>query len=346
MSGLVIRRAGPQMTVQDLGRPGFLAVGLSRGGAADRLALFEAAALLGDAPGNAALEMAGAGGTFEATGDLRIALTGAPMPATIEGRPVQWNASHTLAKGETLTIGAATGGVYGYLSVGGGIDTGTIMESRATHLAARIGAPVAAGDTLPVGPDPTPSAPGRTLDPDDRFRGGSVRLVPGGQTEMFSAPERARFEATTFTRDLRGNRQGVRLAFEGGPFEAEGGRSVLSEIIVPGDVQMTGDGTPYVLLPECQTTGGYPRIGSVHPNDLARVAQAAPGTALTFNFVTREEALGHFRNEAQIFKSLSPYTLVRDPHDIDDLLSYQLVSGATTGEDTGGEDDETTGGQP
>ena len=44
---LIIHRAGPGVTVQDMGRPGYLAFGLSRGGAADRLALYEGAALLG-----------------------------------------------------------------------------------------------------------------------------------------------------------------------------------------------------------------------------------------------------------------------------------------------------------
>ncbi|MEZ5771832.1 MAG: carboxyltransferase domain-containing protein [Defluviimonas denitrificans] len=48
---LLIHRAGPAMTVQDLGRPGYLARGLSRGGAADRLALRQGAALLGQAAG-------------------------------------------------------------------------------------------------------------------------------------------------------------------------------------------------------------------------------------------------------------------------------------------------------
>ena len=77
MSGaLEVVQAGPGLSLQDAGRPGWLAQGLSRGGAADLVALAEGAALLGQAPG-VALEMAGMGGRFRATCDLRIALTGA-----------------------------------------------------------------------------------------------------------------------------------------------------------------------------------------------------------------------------------------------------------------------------
>jgi len=47
MTALIVRSAGPGVTVQDLGREGWLGVGLSRGGAADRRALAEGAVLLG-----------------------------------------------------------------------------------------------------------------------------------------------------------------------------------------------------------------------------------------------------------------------------------------------------------
>ena len=35
---LIVRRAGPGLTLQDCGRPGYMGFGLSRGGAADRQA--------------------------------------------------------------------------------------------------------------------------------------------------------------------------------------------------------------------------------------------------------------------------------------------------------------------
>jgi allophanate hydrolase len=329
---LIVHQAGPGVTVQDLGRPGYLAYGLSRGGAADRLALYEGAALLGQAVDSAALEMAGMGGTFEATEDMRIALTGAPMRASIDGAALAWNASHPLHAGARLTIGPATAGVYGYLHVGGGIATPEILGARSAHLAAGIGAPLAAGDTLPVGPD-RGGETGLVLDADDRFSGGEVRVVAGYQTGMFPDEEVARFEEMRFTRDARGNRMGVRLAPDGDGFASRAGLTVLSEAIVPGDIQVTGDGAPFVLMSECQTTGGYPRIGAVLPCDLPRVAQAAPGTALRLRFVPSKEALAAERRAAEARDGLRRRLthLTRDPHDIRDLLSYQLISGAIAG---------------
>jgi 5-oxoprolinase (ATP-hydrolysing) subunit C len=329
MSGLLVHRIGPICSLQDRGRPGFLKQGLSRGGAADRLALAEGAALLGQGTGLAALEMAQSGGEFKATGDVRIALTGAPMSAAIDGAPVAWNASHPLQQGQHLRIGAAKSGVYGYLHLGGGIDAPEFLGSRSAHLLAGIGSVAQVGDTLKAGPD-RGSPTGLVLEVADRFRGGTVRVVPSVQTDLFAGEVLQRFQDTGFTRGPRANRMGVEMLSRGQGFTASGQLDILSEMIVPGDIQMTGDGLPFVLLPECQTTGGYPRIATVIPCDLPLVAQAPAGAPIRFEFVTLEQALAaQARYEtalAGLQKSCHP--LVRDVAEIGDLLSYQLVSGA------------------
>jgi allophanate hydrolase len=127
----------------------------------------------------------------------------------------------------------------------------------------------------------------------------------------------------------------VRLVPEGRGFESVAGLSVLSEVIVPGDVQITGDGTPFVLLCECQTTGGYPRIGSVLPADLPRVAQAGAGAMLHFRFVSLEEGIELEQRDRQARETLRGrlVPLVRRPEEIRDLLGYQLISGVTAGDD-------------
>ncbi|KMW57660.1 Allophanate hydrolase 2 subunit 2 [Candidatus Rhodobacter oscarellae] len=331
---LIILQAGPGTTVQDKGRFGYLAQGCSPGGAADLLALHEGAALLGQSADCAALELAGLGGAFDVAQPTRVALTGAPMPARIGERQAAWNTSHLLQPGQVLTLGPTAQGNYGYLHLGGGLATAPVMGSRSTHLVARIGAPVT-NATLPIGEDRR-SQTGLTLPPEDRLSGGTIRIIPSAQTGRFAPQDIARLQRTAFTRDLRGNRMGARMAFEGAPFHTQGGLSLLSEAVVPGDIQVTGDGTPFVLLGECQTTGGYPRIGTVIPADIPKVAQARAGVPLRFQMITRAQALkAHAAFQAHLAALPGlPRPLVRDPHDIPDLLSYQLISGAITGDET------------
>ncbi|WP_146346565.1 5-oxoprolinase subunit C family protein [Phaeobacter marinintestinus] len=329
MTGFLVHKIGPACTIQDQGRPGYLDKGLSRSGAADPLALAEGASLLKQAPALAALEMAGLGGVFEAESDIRIALTGTQMQVDLDGAILAWNASHQIKTGQRLTIGPARNGVYGYLHVGGGFDTPFTLGSRSFHLATRIGAPVESGDRLPVGPDKT-SITGVCLDVSDRFSGGMVRVLRGLQTPLFPQPVQERFESTVFLRGQRANRMGVEMTSSGDGFVANGQLNILSEVIIPGDIQMTGDGKPYVLLPECQTTGGYPRIGTVLPCDMALIAQAPAGAEIRFRFVDMDEAIAAQKAFAATCAALSGNVrpLFRDVADISDLLTYQLVSGA------------------
>lgn len=333
MSDLILIQTAAGHSIQDLGRSGLRNMGLSRGGAADPLGLHEAAALLGHRAPVAALEMAGMGGTFAVTAPTRIALTGAPMRATIGTRDIQWNASHTLHPGEHLIIGAVTAGTYGYLTAAGGFATPEVLNSRSTHRTAGLTFDLQGGLHLPLLPDPNADASPMGLRPDNRFEGGDIRFIAGPQTDLFGAETLTRFQATTFTRSATANRQGVRLDADTAPFRADMPDGFLSDFILEGDLQMTGDGRPYVLLCECQTIGGYPRIGTVIDADLPRIAQAPMGATLRFRMITLEAAddiaARYAKDIAALSRRASP--LIRDPATIPDLLSYQLISGMITG---------------
>ena len=330
---LTILQAGPLMTVQDMGRPGRIADGLSPGGALDRLALLEATALLGLPQPRETIEMGGMGGKFRCDAPLRFALTGARMSARIDDAPLRWNASHRLEPGQTLTIGGAQAGAYGYLTPAGGIAATRTMDSAAAHLSVGLGAVLATGDRLALGDDPCPDRAAQGLEPEERLGGGALRLMPGPQTDMFDADTRARLAGTTFRRSPRANRTGLPLVHDGAPFAPARTTSPVSDFVIAGDVQITGDGTPYLMLAECQTIGGYPRIGTVVAADLPRAAQAPTTAPLSFRWITTAEADALCQTDAQQLAALAARAapLIRDPADIPDLLSYQLIGGMTAG---------------
>lgn len=321
---LVVEQAGPLVSLQDAGRAGGMGLGLSRSGAADRQGYIDACALA-DAPlGAAAIEMAGYGGRFQFEARCRFALTGAEMRATLDGAPLLWNAAHWAEAGAVLEIGAAARGVYGYMLPGGGVTTAAELGGRGFHRIAGLGRALAVGDRLPIAP--SPDQPAMIL-PTRPVTEAPLRVMPGPQTALFDADTRERFEATLFTRSTRANRQGVRLDQEGPAFSAGAQLSQVSDFIAEGDIQMTGDGTPFVLLADCQTMGGYPRIGTVIPADLPRLAQALPGDQVRFRFVSVAEAEALWTSDAarlaEVQKTLQP--LVRDPREMADLLSYELI---------------------
>ena len=331
---LIVRSIGPAAAIQDLGRPGFMSVGLTRGGASDPTALHEGAALLRQAPSSAVLEMAGMGGVFEASTKIRIALTGAVMDASIDGVSVQLNASHSVSAGSILKIGAMRQGNFGYLHVGGGFNTPSYLGTRGCHLSAGLGRLIQAGDQLPIGEDKGKDA-GCHLVPEQRLDGGKIRFVRSMQSNKFDDATMTRFTKTKFRRDPRGNRQGIRMDFVGESFQSGGQLNIVSEVTIAGDIQITGDGTPFVLMHECQTTGGYPRIGTILPCDLNKVAQAPVGSLLRFELLTLEEGSAVQARANAVLSGLrkSVKPLVRDVSSIQDLLSYQLISGAISATD-------------
>lgn len=323
---VIIEAAGPSVSLQDAGRPGGLGFGLSRGGAADRHAYLEGCALLGQPVGAAALELAGFGADLRFDAPTRFALSGAPMRATLDGQPLEWGASHLAGAGALLKIGAAERGVYGYLSFGGGLETPVELGGRGYHRIAGLGQAIGPGDRLPLGQDAALGAAPLRLTRSTTAEG-PIRVMAGPQTDFFSSATLDDFAATTFTRSAKANRQGVRLDHDGAPFSTAGQLNQVSDFIAEGDIQMTGDGTPYVLLADCQTIGGYPRIGTVLPADLSRIAQAMAGDDLRFTFVTLAEAEASWISPefrlAQLKKARRPR--IRNPREMTDLLSYDLV---------------------
>jgi len=159
-----------------------------------------------------------------------------------------------------------------------------------------------------------------------------VRCVASMQTDAFTDETLNRFTTTAFRRDARANRMGVRMDSDGDGFFASGQLSIVSEVIVPGDIQITGDGAPYVLMCECQTTGGYPRIATVLPCDLPRVAQAPLGAPLTFALLGLGDAATAQAQHKAALKTLPAQcrALLRDPAQMRDLLAYTLISGVVS----------------
>ncbi|MGH1464763.1 MAG: biotin-dependent carboxyltransferase family protein [Cognatishimia sp.] len=332
---LFVKQVGSAVTVQDLGRPGRMSQGLSRGGAMDRLALLEATALLSAASPQAAIEMASFGGKFSVSSATRFALTGAPMQAHIDDAEISWNGTHRLCPGQELRIGSAKQGTYGYLTFAGQVETPKVLGSRAVHLNVGLGKALEAGDVLPLCADKDLNATLMTLPADMRFHGGVLRVMHGPQTDLFSIETRQRLCQVQFARSRQANRQGVRLDHPDARFQSNLVEALASDFVIPGDIQVTGDGILYVLMAECQTMGGYPRIGTIVPEDLPKLAQAPLGAGIQLQFPMgideQVDSYSEKRTLAALRTRVSP--CIRDPKSIQNLLDYQLISGMTVGDD-------------
>lgn len=286
MSSLLVESAGLQTTVQDLGRPGFGPEGVSASGAADPVALRLGNLLVENQPGVAGLELTLVGGSFVFPDGAVIALTGADLGATVNGRPLEMWASHTLEPGTKLMFGATRNFARGYLAIAGGIQVDPFLGSASTHVLSGLGGfegrALRKGDRLRIGRASKNVRRRRiTLAALYAFKPRKVlRVTEGPQADWFSETTKQVFYRDVFRVSEESDRVGLRL--EGTALDGSTAREMITEGVSLGAVQVTPSGQPIILFVEQQTTGGYPKIANIIAADLHRIGQLRPRAEIRF----------------------------------------------------------------
>ena len=281
-------------TLQDLGREGFGPLGVSPSGAADAVSLRIGNRLVGNAVGEAALEMTLLGGTFAFPEGAMLALTGSDFGATLDVKPVEMCTSFEAKPGQVLRLGPTRSGARCYLCVRGGIETKHFLHSASTHVLSGLGGhdgrSLRKGDVLS-----TAAAGGSTgiqrlaarakqeLKPRK-----ALRVTPGPQCEWFSESSQRLFYANTYRVAEESNRMGIRL--EGTPIPGTAVGEMISEGVSLGAVQVPEGGKPIILFVEQQTTGGYPKIANVISADFHSLGQLRPRDEIRFERIELETA--------------------------------------------------------
>jgi len=293
MSELLVQDAGPLTTIQDLGRPGHLRVGIPASGPMDREAFLLANRLVGNPDTAAGLECTLIGPRVEFIDERLVVITGADMTPAVNGSPVPaWQGLRVRA-GDVLRLGPARSGVRGYLAIAGGIETPPVLGSRATYVRGRLGGlegrALRKGDRLPLGP--VGAARPHRLHPDrvPTYRGEpELAVVLGPQDDRFTPRGIAALFEGPYEMLPQSDRMGARLK---GPFiEHTRGHDIISDGVALGAIQVIGEGQPIVLLADRQSTGGYTKIGTICSFHIGRIAQVKPGGRLHFRRVTVAEA--------------------------------------------------------
>jgi antagonist of KipI len=284
---------GPQTTVQDLGRFGQLRYGIPPSGPVDGFAFVLANRLVGNPDGAAALECTLVGPRFEVSAACAVAVTGADMPVTVNGREAPGWTTLVLRPGDTVKLGPARAGVRSYVAFSGGLDVPPVMGSRSTYLRGQLGGlegrALRKEDRLRVvaAPPPRPWRVARRAVPD--YTGEpAVRVVLGPQADRFTKAGIDALLGSAYAMLPQSDRMGARLSGE--RITHARGHDIFSDGIALGSIQVPGDGQPIVLLVDRQSTGGYTKVATVCSFDVGRVGQVRPGQSLRFRAVTVHEA--------------------------------------------------------
>jgi antagonist of KipI len=302
---VTVLHPGLLTTIQDEGRWGYQHLGVPVAGPMDVLAHRLANALLGNPADAATLEATLVGPELRVDDDAWVALAGADLQPSIDGRdtpmgrPVKWRA------GSVLRFGARTSGARVYIAIDGGVDVPLVLHSRATHVLSGLGGvegrALRAGDRLPLG-DSSASPRARADFQVGLTAGGArLRILPGPQLDSFDpsafdAVQRGRYAVSS-----QSDRMGYRLS--GGHLPAPAGE-MISNAVFMGGLQVPPSGEPILLMADRQTTGGYPQLAVVIAADLPLAAQLVPGDWVEFQACTHSEALAALRAQEELLGAI------------------------------------------
>ena len=277
----VIEAPGMMASVQDLGRPGYARLGVSRGGAADRGALRLANRLVGNPEDAAGIEVTAGGFRAYAERGLLLAVTGAVGPVRIGERAVGTNAPETWRHGESLEIGAPTASLRSYLGVAGGVATTVVLGSRSYSRLGDLGAPLSAGERVPVGraPGKHPVVEHAAVPPPATCEL-TLAATLGPRAGWFDEAARATLLAESFTVTGELDRTGIRL--DGPAIHRMTDAELPSEGMMRGAVQIPAGGRPIIFLSDHPATGGYPVPLVLTPAAADAAAQLVPGMSVRF----------------------------------------------------------------
>lgn len=297
---------GLLMLVQGIPYRGMRHLGMPLAGAADPVALAAANWLVSNGPDAPALETAYAPVRLLAEADCLIAIQGAACEVEIDGKAHPTHASLSLAKGGELYIPAAKGGCRSYIAIAGGVTVEPVMGATSTYLPAKLGG--MNGSILTkaalVYVNNTESVTPRSLPNEYRLRHGTDFLL-----RVTAAPESywiepARLTDQHWTISRRADRIGLELGGE--PIKPLRTDQRESSAVFPGTIQCPPSGLPFLLGPDAQTTGGYPRIAQVIRADRHLIGQLRPGARVRFQRVEPAEARRLYRSKIALIRKLQP----------------------------------------
>jgi antagonist of KipI len=297
---VIVERAGFLSSVQDLGRTGFRQFGVSTSGALDPFALRVANLLASNDEAAARFEITLGGLRLHFEDERVVAWCGGEFDVRVGAKPLPAGRAAWVHAGEEVKFGRSQIGCRCWLAIAGGVDVGVVLGSCSTDLRAQFGGfegrTLRDGDALPLGTRPGSSPPATGISTwtaqhdwaSPTKRDPMLRFIPGVDWNRFNAPTLRRLTSEAFAVLSDSDRMGVRL--DGPKLERMDNVDLISEAVAPGTIQVPPSGKPILLLGDCQTIGGYPKIGHVITVDLGVAAQLRAGDHARFSEVSLADA--------------------------------------------------------
>jgi biotin-dependent carboxylase-like uncharacterized protein len=276
-------KPGFYTTVQDFGRLGYQDYGVPVSGAMDHYSAQFANALLNNNEHDAVLEITMTGPTLEFHCHTLICISGADMSLMLNDLSITLNTVTAVKPNDRLSFGKLNYGFRSYLAVSGGFQTEIKLKSRSMYRNITSKLKIEANDSLVVKEFKQPETHKYAILKYDSeiFSSKLLEVYKGPEFELLTPQQQNQLCHQKFTISNHNDR----MAYQFKERFKNDLKSIITSPVLPGTVQLTPSGNLIVLMRDCQTTGGYPRILQLKETSINVLSQKFTGQWVQFQLL-------------------------------------------------------------
>ena len=273
-----IIKPGLYSTIQDKGRVGMQSYGIPYSGTMDSFSSDLANKILNNSGNSAVLEITMVGPVLEFVYETVICITGANLSPLLNNKIIKMNNPIFIKSNDILSFGVLKSGLRSYIAVLGGFKSEKVFGSRSMFKNLTKAVKLAKNDVLNFNKDIIFKSSKINLNKTSNIDN-KIVVFKGPEYDILNSSQKDFISSKKFRISNNYNRMAIQLT----DLLSNTLEPIITSMVIPGTVQLTPAGNLIILMKDCQTTGGYPRILQVEENSINSLAQLKKDSELWFS---------------------------------------------------------------
>jgi len=273
-----IIKPGLYSTIQDKGRVGMQSYGIPYSGTMDSFSSDLANKILNNSVNSAVLEITMVGPVLEFVYETVICITGANLSPLLNNKIIKMNNPIFIKANDILSFGVLKSGLRSYIAVLGGFKSEKVFGSRSMFKNLTKVVKLAKNDVLNFNKDIIFKSSKINLNKTSNIDN-KIVVFKGPEYDILNSSQKDFISSKKFRISNNYNRMAIQLT----DLLSNTLEPIITSMVMPVTVQLTPAGNLIILMKDCQTTGGYPRILQVEEKSINSLAQLKKDSELWFS---------------------------------------------------------------
>ena len=271
-------KPGLYSTIQDKGRKGKQSYGIPCSGSMDSFSSDLANKILNNSKDSSVIEITMVGPVLEFINETVICITGANLSPLLNNRIIKMNNPIFIKANDILSFGVLKSGLRSYIAVLGGFKSEKVFGSRSMFKNLTKAVKLAKNDVLNFNKDIIFKSSKINLNKTSNIDN-KIVVYKGPEYDTLNSSQKDFISSKKFRISNNYNRMAIQLT----DLLSNTLEPIITSMVMPGTVQLTPSGNLIILMKDCQTTGGYPRILQVEEKSINSLAQLKKDSELWFS---------------------------------------------------------------